>query len=433
MTVTAVAAGSQFQCSAVAGFSNGTSQDVTGEAMWASSDPHVATVSATGLVSPLASGTSTITATYQGVAGRITLAVSTVAGSPPSSAQPTYTLRGVVRATPLDETVAGAQIEATHDGLVVGTATSAANGSYSIAGLIAQEYVLRVRKIGYFVRGIDVLVAGDTTRDLVMDRNRRSLEGAAYEAPPCSSSPIQSALVQVVDGPDAGKSGLTDREGYRYSIPDVAWGVIRLRATKDGYGPSEVTVSVPLSDVISGPLRQDFTLARMSAQGLSGEIRERRTEHAALIAGARVEVTSGPDAGRSTVSDSGGQYRLERVSTGTFTMRVTAAGFVPETVTVSMCGDRRLEIRLTPANARLEGLVFDTTSGSVPLEGAIVEIVSAPLAGRTAVTDASGAYAFTGVYGRMTVRATKAGFTQEQREINVTDPIVFWNFGIRRQ
>jgi len=62
-------------------------------------------------------------------------------------------------------------------------------------------------------------------------------------------------------------------------------------------------------------------------------------------------VTTGPDAGRSTVSDSSGQYRLERLTAGLFTVRVSAAGFVDETVTVSLCGDRRMEIRRMPINA----------------------------------------------------------------------------------
>jgi hypothetical protein len=47
----------------------------------------------------------------------------------------------VVSATPLNESIEGAQIEATHGGLVVGTAASAADGSYAVSGLIAQEYV----------------------------------------------------------------------------------------------------------------------------------------------------------------------------------------------------------------------------------------------------------------------------------------------------
>ena len=73
-TVTAVAvsgctSAENFQCRASAQFSNGTSQDVTGQSQWASSDTSVATVSASGVVTVIASGAVEIRATYQGVNG----------------------------------------------------------------------------------------------------------------------------------------------------------------------------------------------------------------------------------------------------------------------------------------------------------------------------------------------------------------------------
>lgn len=208
---------------------------------------------------------------------------------------------------------------------------------------------------------------------------------------------IDSALVQVLDGPDAGKSSLTDRQGFQYGIAGVAWGTFRMRVSKDGYAPSEVTVTVPASDIVDGPFTQNFDLRRTATQTLFGEIRERRTEHAALMAGVRVEITAGPDAGRATSSDSRGQYRLEQLATGTVTVRARNAGYFDEVITTSLCGNRQLEIRLTPTNARLEGTVFDATSGLIPLEGATVEIVSGMGAGQMAVTNASGQYTLTGV------------------------------------
>lgn len=74
-----------------------------------------------------------------------------------------------------------------------------------------------------------------------MDRNRVHLEGVVREAPPCLAAAVQGALVRVLDGHDAGKSGLTDREGLRYRITDVAWGTFRVRVSRDGYASSEVT------------------------------------------------------------------------------------------------------------------------------------------------------------------------------------------------
>jgi Carboxypeptidase regulatory-like domain/Bacterial Ig-like domain (group 2) len=439
VTVTAVPTGAQYQLSAVAGFSDGSTQDVTSQATWSSSNPTVAMVTGTGLVTPVANGSALITASYQNVSGSMALTVA-APSSPPSGPTPpppgpppqTYTLSGTLRATPLNESVAGVNIEAMHGGLVVATATTDGGGFYRLTGLIAQEYVVRMSKVGYYARTVDVLVSGDTTRDLVMDRNRVALTGIVREAPPCTGSALNAALVQILDGPDAGKSSLTDRSGSQYEIANVAWGTFRLRASKDGYATSDVTVTVPASDIVYGPLTQNVDLPRTARQALFGEVRERRTEFAPRLPGVRVEVTTGPDAGRATVSDSMGLYRLEQLATGSVTVRATNPGYFDEVVTTSLCSDVQLNIRLTPTSARLEGTVFDTTSGFAPLEGAIVEIVSGSGAGQKAATDATGHYAFSGLYGSLLVRASKSGYTSEERTINMSDPVSFWNFGLKR-
>ncbi len=75
-TLALPATGQTSQLTATARMSDGTSQAVTSQATWQSSNPAVATVSATGLVSGVGYGTSTITATYQGVSGTATFTVA---------------------------------------------------------------------------------------------------------------------------------------------------------------------------------------------------------------------------------------------------------------------------------------------------------------------------------------------------------------------
>jgi hypothetical protein len=439
VTVTAVPTGTQYQLSAVAGFSDGSTQDITTQATWSSSDPRVAMVTGTGLVTPVANGSALITASYQSVSGSMALTV-TAPSTPPSGPTPpspgpppqTYTLSGILRATPLNESVAGVNIEAMHGGLVVATATTDGGGFYRLSGLIAQEYVVGMRKVGYYAPTVDVLVSADTTRDLVMDRNRVALMGIVREAPPCTGSAINAALVQILDGPDAGKSSLTDRSGFQYEIANVAWGTFRVRTSKDGYATSDVTVTVPASDIVYGPFVRNIDVTRTARQALFGEVRERRTEFGPRLPGVRLEVTTGPDAGRATVSDAMGLYRLEQLAIGPVTVRATNPGYVDEVVTTSLCSDVQLNVRLTPTNARLEGTVFDTTSGFAPLEGARVEIVSGSGAGQNAVTDAAGHYTLNGLYGSLVVRASKNGYTSEERTLNMSDPVSFWNFGLKR-
>jgi len=75
-TLTLSAAGQTSQLVATATFVNGTSQVVTNQATWRSSNPTVATVTATGLIETLTYGTATVTATFQGVDDSETVTVA---------------------------------------------------------------------------------------------------------------------------------------------------------------------------------------------------------------------------------------------------------------------------------------------------------------------------------------------------------------------
>jgi uncharacterized protein YjdB len=61
-------------------YTDGTTQDLTGSVTWASSDTTAASISTSGLATALAAGSSTITATDDGVAGSIIMTVTPATG-----------------------------------------------------------------------------------------------------------------------------------------------------------------------------------------------------------------------------------------------------------------------------------------------------------------------------------------------------------------
>lgn len=71
-----IAATTTQQFTATGRYSDDEEKDLTADAVWTSSDPSVATVSSGGLATPLASGTTTITASTQGRSGSTTLTVT---------------------------------------------------------------------------------------------------------------------------------------------------------------------------------------------------------------------------------------------------------------------------------------------------------------------------------------------------------------------
>ncbi len=103
-----------------------------------------------------------------------------------------------------------------------------------------------------------------------------------------------------------------------------------LKATYRGTtGTSHVTVSP------KGPPRFQ----------LSGIIMESGTTH--LLTGVTVTVADGPDAGRSTLSDSNGAYTLTNITAGSFTLRLTRTDFEPQTIPVSLTADATLNLTMT--------------------------------------------------------------------------------------
>ena len=148
--------------------------------------------------------------------------------------------------SPLNESVAGVNIEAMHGGLVVATATTDGGGFHRLPDLIAQEYVVRVRKVGYNARTVDVLVSGDTTRGLVMDRNGVALTGIGFDAT-SGFAPLEGAIVEIVSGSGAGQKAVTDATGH-YAFSGLC-GSLLVRASKSGYTSKERTIN--MTDAVS--------------------------------------------------------------------------------------------------------------------------------------------------------------------------------------
>jgi Big-like domain-containing protein len=71
----AVLLGRTFQMTATARFSNG-GEDVTRAASWESSNPSVGPITSGGLLTGLVTGTTLVTATYQGKSGSLVVMVS---------------------------------------------------------------------------------------------------------------------------------------------------------------------------------------------------------------------------------------------------------------------------------------------------------------------------------------------------------------------
>lgn len=152
------AQGNQVQMTATATLSNGTTQNVTTQSTWASSNNAVATVNGAGLVNILTPGEATISATYQQVTGRLT---GTFTG--PQITR--YTVAGVLTDANTGRPVVGGTVTATNTNTTNARSGTDGNGYYSIPGVATGSTSLRLEAPNYITRSETITVGGDMRHD----------------------------------------------------------------------------------------------------------------------------------------------------------------------------------------------------------------------------------------------------------------------------
>jgi len=169
------------QLTATGRFVDGSSRDVTSSATWISSDPTLATVSSTGLVTAVGNGPVEVRATYQGVTGVLTLQV----GRPIQR----FGVSGIVREVgEASGGLGGVRLEIMRGPGAGTVATSDASGSYRLAGVMGMVDIT-ASKPGY----IDWRL-----QNLTVDHDMQ-MDVGIYPTPPTDASGAR-ATVRCQDG-----------------------------------------------------------------------------------------------------------------------------------------------------------------------------------------------------------------------------------------
>ncbi len=169
------------QLSATARFVDGSSRDVTSSATWVSSDTSLATVSPTGLVTAVGSGSVDARATYQGVTGTLTMQV----GRPIQR----FGVSGVVREVGAGGGgLAGVRLEIVRGPGAGSVATSDDSGSFRLGGVMGMVDIT-ASKPGY----IDWRL-----QNLTVDRDMR-MDVGIYPTPPTDAAGAR-ATARCQDG-----------------------------------------------------------------------------------------------------------------------------------------------------------------------------------------------------------------------------------------
>ncbi len=127
-----VAVGSTDQFTATASYSDGSTQDVTTTAAWSSSPTAVATINNAGLATAVSAGSTTIAASFNGLSGNTTLAVTGITSIAVTPASPSFasgaTQQFTATATYSDKTTADITSTATWKSSNTSAATISSSG-----------------------------------------------------------------------------------------------------------------------------------------------------------------------------------------------------------------------------------------------------------------------------------------------------------------
>lgn len=184
-----------------------------------------------------------------------------------------------------------------------------------------------------------------------------SSSAAAGIEPAGPGDALEGARIEILDGPDAGKSTTTGEDGS-YRLADVAAGPVTIRASKGGFAPVSKEVSVEADTTV------DFELEDTTST-LSGRVTETAPTEDVALSGAVVEVVGGPHDGKSDTTDEDGRYEIDELE-GQVTVRASKEGYEPRQEDFVLGQDKERDFALDPIEEQVEEVFRDSISGGTP-------------------------------------------------------------------
>lgn len=339
----------------------------------------------------------------------------------PASAQ-TGSISGFV-IDALGNRVGNATVAATSGPSAPRQTTTGSDGSFLLSRLNAGNYVFTANRNGYTGTSRSFTVNSGVSARIDFTIRSETVQGGAlvghvYQRG--TTTPIAGARVDLTGGAGVtSQSAVTDESGF-YSFTDLRTGRVRLSVNRAGYFEETRQVNVTQGRSITA----DFQL-RLRANQLATVTGVVTDTNGVAIRNANVTLSGGVSAGMSDTTDTRGRYSITRVIPDSYTVGVTATGYVASTgtaIALDQGETENLNVTLTSvgsATAGISGLVVN--SDAQPIAGARVAITGGPVTGRADTTDASGLYELlTLPAGTYTLRASATGFTPQIRTIAIT-------------
>jgi hypothetical protein len=415
--------GASVTCNATAGFSDGSTLDVTGSASWTSLDNSVATVAAGGVTTGVAVGQTSIRATYLGVSGTtpVTVTDAALASIAVTPAGPT-----VVKGTTRQLTATGTFTDGSTADLTTTVTWSSGSGNAPVSNLAGSKGVVTGSGVGGPVaitatlRGISgntgvsvttaTLVRVDVTPVepvLPIGAVQAMVATAVY-----SDGTTQDVSATAVWTSSAPSIATVNASG---SVNPLALGGTTVTATFGGRSGNTVVdvIDARLTAITVTPTGVNLPVGATRAYTATGTY----TDGVARDITSRVTWSSSVP-GRATVSNAAGSRGVATaIAGGAVTVTATLEGVSGSTgLTVSAA--TLVSIAITPFQPILpKGSVFQMTATGTYTDGSTADITGTAAwsssSGNATVSNTSGSKGrVTGVtLGQATITATQAGIS----------------------
>jgi hypothetical protein len=242
-----------------------------------------------------------------------------------------------------------------------------------------------------------------------------AVSGTVYAA--ANGSPIPNARVQVVQGVNAQRETYANNVGY-YTMTELEPGTLTLQFSSSEFVDLQRTEVVQANTTLNVQLeKKGFVLSgRITTQWGEpvGDVGIEARSDSGARGGAGGEITHlGP-----------GTYRIPTLPPGEYTVSFRKWGYADPRPKVTLNQDTTLDIVLDRFRVSLFGSVREAAAAcGGAIEGARVEIVSGPDAGVGATTTASGYQTTRTInWGKLTIRASKAGYVPTEMSIELLPP-----------
>jgi hypothetical protein len=330
--------------------------------------------------------------------------------------------------------VAGAQVQAYVQGLLLGAAVTDAAGAYTVTALEVDDYVVTVSKPGFVSRSVNnVPVTADTVTTLDFDLVPSGrLTGQVRQR--FTHVPIPNAIVAAFLGGLLRGVATTDDRGIYVIDTDLPSGTYVVTAAKPGYTPqtkNKVTVTAGETTYVN------FGLVLLGA--LAGQVRD--ADGLTPLFGATVNVFQGTTLVATTMTFAPyGVYTFGAdLAPGTYTVIASKTGYVRQVkINVTVTGDSTRYVNFVLQHSgRLKGQVVDRVTLK-PIIGAVVAAYEGGVLRAVAITTWPwGVYQISADLpaGTYLVAASAPGYaTQGKGNITVTpDTTTYVNFRLQPQ